>query len=115
MFRSYIEIEGSLVPANSCIVVNNHHCGKPNCKCRNGKLHQSTILKYRVDGKQKVKYLQKSKVESVRKQLYQAKGIEILERADKYIFSIAGMFPELSGADIQVMAYEVFGQKCHNT
>ncbi len=111
MYTSNIEILGQLIPTNACLVVNSHRCGKPNCKCNHGYFHHATSLKYRMNGKQKMRYVKKSDVERVKKQLYQAKGIEILERADKYIFSIASMYPELSGAEIHIRSYEVFGRR----
>lgn len=110
MYKSSIQINNFITPINACLITNKHRCGKPNCKCTQGHLHQSTALKYRVNGVQKKKYVKKNDVERVRRKLYQAKGIEILERADKYIFSIAYQYPELSGIDIHIKAYEVFGK-----
>jgi hypothetical protein len=111
VYKYNIKILDSLVPLNACLVTFDHKCGKPNCKCTQGHLHQSTALKYRVNGVQKKKYVKKSDVDRVRRKLYQAKGIEILERDDKYIFSIAYKYPDLFGADIHIKAYEVFGQQ----
>ncbi len=111
MYKGFLKIKNDLFPLNACLVSSAHRCGKPNCKCVRGHHHQSTALKYRINGKQKMKYVRKSDIQIVRAQLYQAKGIEILERADKYIFSIASKYPELSGADIHIKAYEVFGQR----
>ena len=114
MYRQAIALGTISLPCNACLTTFDHKCGKPNCKCTQGHLHQSTALKYRVNGVQKKKYVKKSDVERVRRKLYQAKGIEILERDDKYIFSIAYKYPELSGADIHIKAYEVFGQQKSN-
>lgn len=112
MYKSFLEIRGSAIPTNACLVTNKHRCGKRTCRCATqGKLHQSTALKYRVDGKQKIKYVRQEDVDSVRRELYQRKGLEIIDRADKYTLTIAKMFPELSGADIHIKTYEVFGQK----
>lgn len=108
VYRCHTEILDSLIPLNARLVTFDHKCGKPNCKCIHGYLHRFTALKYRVNGIQKKKYVRKSDVDRVRRKLYQAKGIEILERSDKYIFSIAYQYPELSGADIHIKAYKVF-------
>lgn len=112
MYKGLIEISSKLIPTNACLVTNKHRCGKRTCRCATqGKLHQSTALKYRVNGKQKIKYVRQKDVDSVRRELYQRKGLEIIDRADKYTLTIAKMFPNLAGADIQIKTYEVFGQK----
>lgn len=111
MYRQQIELLSEIFPTNACLVTYQHRCGKANCKCNRGLLHTATALKYRIDSVQKMKYVKQSDVERVRKLLYQAKGIEILERADTYIFSIAKLFPELSGQEIHIKTYEVFGQQ----
>lgn len=111
MYKNSFLYLGNIFPTNACLVTYQHRCGKANCKCNRGLLHIANALKYRVDSVQKIKYVRQSDVERVRRLLYQAKGIEILERADTYIFSIAKLFPELSGQDIRIKAYEVFGQQ----
>lgn len=111
MYRQQIELLSEIFPTNACLVTYRHRCGKSSCKCNRGYLHTATALKYRIDSVQKMKYVRQADVERVRRLLYQAKGIEILERADKYIFSIATLFPKLSGQDIHIKAYEVFGQQ----
>lgn len=112
MYKSSLKIRDSVIPTNACLVTNKHHCGKSTCKCiTQGALHQSTALKYRVNGKQKIKYVRQKDVDSVRRELYQRKGLEIIDRADKYTLTIAKMFPNFSGADIHIKTYEVFGQR----
>ncbi len=111
MYNNLIEYRNVAIPTNACLLTTRYRCGKKSCKCNRGYLHTANAIKYRIDSVQKMKYVRQSDVERVRKLLYQAKGIEILERADKYIFSIAAMFPELSGQDIHIKAYEVFGQQ----
>ena len=111
MYKDTLTYLDSSFPTNACLVTYRHKCGKANCRCKRGFLHRATALKYKIDSVQKMKYIRQADVESIRKLLYQKKGIEILERADKYIFSIATMFPELSGQDIHIKAYEVFGQQ----
>lgn len=110
MYKGHFQLLDTLIPLNACLVTDEHKCGKPNCRCTRGHLHKSTALKYRVDGIQKKKYVKRSDLDKIRKNLYQAKGIAILERSDKYIFSIAHQYPKLSGTDIHIKAYEVFGK-----
>jgi len=112
MYKGSLNLPDDLIPTNACLVTIAHKCGKSNCRCTRGHLHQSTSLKYRVDGVQKMKYVRKADVERVKRQLYEVKGIEIIDRCrDQYIFPLAKLYPELSGTDIMVKAYEVFGQK----
>lgn len=111
MYNNLIEYRNIAIPTNACLLTTRYRCGKKSCKCNRGNLHTAAALKYRIDSVQKMKYVRQSDVERVRRLLYQAKGIEILERADKYIFSIATLFPKLSGQEIHIKAYEVFGQQ----
>lgn len=112
MLIGLIEIGSYVAPLNACLVTIAHKCGKPSCRCNRGNLHKATALKYRINGKQKMKYVRKADVERVKRQLYEVKGIEIIDRyRDPYIFTLAKLHPELSGTDIMVKAYEVFGRK----
>lgn len=112
MYKGYLKLSNELISTNACIVTNNHRCGKSRCKCVQGYLHQSTALKYRENGKQKMKYVRKADVERVSRLLYSIKGLEIIDRGgDSYTFTIATLYPELSGTDIHIKAYEVFGQQ----
>lgn len=112
MYRSNFILNSLEYPTNACLVTNKHRCGKSTCRCvTQGELHQSTALKFRVNGKQKMKYVRQQDVDRVRRELYQRKGLEIIDRADKYTLTIAKMFPNLSGEDIHIKTFEVFGQR----
>ncbi len=112
MYKGLLNFSDTVIPSNACLVTLSRKCGKSNCRCNRGYLHKATALKYRVEGVQKMKYVRQSDVSSVRRQLYEVKGIEILDRCgDAYTFTIAEMYPELAGTDIMVKAYEVFGQQ----
>lgn len=59
-----------------------------------------------------MKYVRKADVERVSRLLYEIKGLEIIDRGgDSYTFALAKLYPELSGTDIHIKAYEVFGQQ----
>lgn len=52
-----------------------------------------------------MKYVRQKDVDSVRRELYQRKGLEIIDRADKYTLTIAKTFPHLSGAEVKHLEY----------
>lgn len=111
MYKGHLSILDTLIPLNACLVTDEHKCGKPNCKCNLGHLHKSTALKYRMNGIQKKKYVKKAKVDQVRHQLYWAKGDQIFERGDRYVFSMFAKYDCSSQADYAIKAYEVFRQQ----
>lgn len=117
MYKGLLNFSGTFIPSNACLVTFARKCGKSNCRCNRGHLHPANALKYRIDGVQKMKYVRQADVTMVRRQLYEIKGIEIIDRGgDAYSFTLAEMYPELTGTDIMIKAYEVFGQqKLHPT
>lgn len=112
MYQGSFLIHNQQIPSNACLVTLARKCGKSNCRCNRGYLHKANALKYRADGVQRMKYVRQADVTMVRRQLYEIKGIEIIDRGgDEYTFTLAEMYPELVGTDIMVKAYEVFGQR----
>lgn len=111
MYTGYLSLLDTQIPLNACLVTIKNKCGKSNCKCSKGHFHQSTALKYRVNGIQKKKYVKKDDVSKVKHQLYSAKGGQILERDDKYIFAMFAKYDLATPSDYAVHAFTVFGQQ----
>ena len=80
MYKGFIPVDSQQISTNACLVLKKYRCGKSNCKCVRGYLHQSAALKYRMSGVQKMKCIRQADVERVRIQLYEVKGIEIIDR-----------------------------------
>lgn len=111
MYQGHLSLLDTLIPLNACLVTNKYKCGKPYCKCNQGHLHQSTALKYRVNGVQKKKYVKKTDVAKVRQQLYWAKGSQFFDRDERYTLAIFYTYPDLLDNEYCIKAYELFGQQ----